>query len=146
MNLQDPTVLKYYNTAVGTFFFFICAAMSLERHLICLSEEHVSAVCNPPFKRHGPAFVEHSDEPLFPSLGKASPRSQSGSRKKGHEEGTVNCFQVPPPRCSADTVSCGKKWSEKWKSLCLVAVHAASPLSGLPFENPSSSLHFALHI
>lgn len=89
MNLQDPTVLKYYNTAGRTFFFFIWAALSLQRHLICLSEEHVNAVCNSPFKRHRPAFVEHSEEPLFPSLEKPALALEAWNQKKGHGEGKL---------------------------------------------------------
>lgn len=90
MNLQDPTVLKYYNTAGRTFFFFfIWAALSLQRHLICLTEEHVNAVCNSLFKRHRPAFVEHSEEPLFPSLEKPALALEAWNQKKGHGEGKL---------------------------------------------------------
>lgn len=66
--------------------------MSLPRHLICLSEEHVNTVCSSPFKRHGPAFVEHSEEPLFPSLEKPALTLKARNpkrKKKGHEEGKL---------------------------------------------------------
>lgn len=63
--------------------------MSLQRHLICLSEEHVNVVCNSPFKRQGPAFVEHSEEPLFPSLEKPALTLKAWNQKKGHEEGKL---------------------------------------------------------
>lgn len=85
--------------------FLIRPATSLQRHLICLSEQPVNAVCNSPFKKPGPAFVELSSQPLFPLWKGQPPLSKPGIRKK--VTGKVNCFQVPLQLRSADTLSGG---------------------------------------
>lgn len=88
MNLWEAAVSKYYSGAQTET--FIWAALSLRRHFIRLTEEHVSAICNSPFKGHRPAFVEHFEEPLFPSLEKPaalalSQTVESEKRSRGRQ-------------------------------------------------------------
>lgn len=95
MNLQDPTVLKYYNTAGRTVFFVL---LLLLFELLCLSKDTsfvLARSTSTPFvmvllKGEGGCLCRALPGAAFSVFGKAGPRSQSAeSGKKGQEEGKL---------------------------------------------------------
>lgn len=130
--MEDQAVCKCYSVAQAET--FIWAALSLQKHFIHLTEEHVNTVCNSPFKGHQPAFVEHFEEPLF-RLWKSQPSLflKAWNEKKGQEEGKL--FPGALQCCNADTVSCGKKW----RSFSSDVVYVRSLLFTFAFKALSSS-------